>query len=142
MDVKVAFLNGYLKENVFVSQPEVFDVKGKEQKVCKLFKSLYGLKQARWVWYEKLVGHILKLHFKHYKLDDPTFFVRKVGRYIVFLVVYVDDLLMTGNNEDYIAAMKKYLRKCFEMTDLGYLPYYLGIEVTQHPKYIFISQKK
>ena len=66
--------------------------------------------------------------------------MKKVGRYIVFLVVYVDDLLMRGNNEDYIASMKKYLRKCFEMTDLGHLYYYLGIEVTQHPKYIFISQ--
>ena len=142
MDVKVAFLNAYLKENVFVSQPEVFDVKGKEQKVCKLFKSLYGLKQARWVWYEKLVGHILKLHFKHYKLDDPTFFVKKVGRYIVFLVVYVDDLLMIGKNEYYIASIKRYLNKCFEMTYLGHLHYYLGIEVTQHPKYIFISQRK
>ena len=68
--------------------------------------------------------------------------MKKVGRSIAFLVVYVDDLLMTGNNEDYIASIKKDLKKFFEMTNLGYLPYYLGIEVTQHPKYIFISQKK
>ena len=60
MDVKIAFLNGDLKDNVFMSQPEGFVVKGKEQKVCKLFKSLYGLKQAPRAWYEKLTGHLLK----------------------------------------------------------------------------------
>ena len=92
------------------------------------------------VW--KLIEHLLKLNFKHYNLDDATLLVKKVERSIVFLVVYVDNFLMTGNNEYYIASIKKDLSQCFEMTDLGYLPYYLGIEVTQHPKYIFISQKK
>eukprot|EP00253_Pinus_taeda_P012398 PITA_12398 len=96
MDVKTAFLNGDLKENVFMSQPEGFVVKGHEHKVCKLVKSLYGLKQA----------------------------------------------LEPGNNESYIASIKKELGKSFEMTDLGYVHYYLGIEVTQHPKSIFLSQKK
>ena len=70
MDVKTAFLNGDLKENVFMSQPEGFVVKGKEQKVCKLVKSLYGLKQAPRAWYEKLTEHLLKLNFKHFDLDD------------------------------------------------------------------------
>ena len=60
----------------------------------------------------------------------------------MYLVVYVDDLLMTGNNESYIASIKKDLKKIFEMTDMGHLRYYLGIEVTQHPKYLFLSQKK
>eukprot|EP00253_Pinus_taeda_P031840 PITA_31840 len=69
-------------------------------------------------------------------------FVKKVGKTVVHLVVYVDDLLMTGNNESYIASIKKELGKSFEMTDLGYVHYYLGIEVTQHPKSIFLSQKK
>ena len=68
--------------------------------------------------------------------------MKKFGRPIVFFMVYVDDLLMSGNNEDYIASINKYLKKCFELTDLGHLHYYLGIEVTQHPKYIVISQKK
>eukprot|EP00253_Pinus_taeda_P031753 PITA_31753 len=97
MDVKTAFLNGDLKENVFMSQPEGFAVKGHEHKVCKLVKSLYGLKQA------------------------PR---------------------ATGNNESYIASIKKELGKIFEMTDLGYVHYYPCIEVTQHPKSIFLSQKK
>ena len=142
MDVKTAFLNGDLKENVFMSQLEGFVVKGHEHKVCKLVKSLYGLKQAPRAWYEKLTENLLKLNFKHYDLDDATFFVKKVGKTIVYLVVYVDDLLMTGNNESYIASIKKELKKGFEMNDLGYVHYYLGIEVTQHPKSIFLSQKK
>ena len=57
-------------------------------------------------------------------------------------MVYVDDLLMTGNNESYISSIKKDLKKIFEMTDMGHLHYYLGFEVTQQPKYIFLSQKK
>eukprot|EP00253_Pinus_taeda_P019820 PITA_19820 len=142
MDVKTAFLNGDLKENVFMSQPEGFAVKGHEHKVCKLVNSLYGLKQAPQAWYEKLTEHLLKLNFKHYDLDDATLFVKKVGKTVVYLVVYVDDLLMTENNESYIASIKKELGKSFEMTDLGYVHYYLGIEVTQHPKSIFLSQKK
>eukprot|EP00253_Pinus_taeda_P015940 PITA_15940 len=142
MDVKTSFWNGDLKENVFMSQPERFAVKGHEHKVCKLVRSLYDLKQAPRAWYEKLTEHFLKLNFKHYDLDDATLFVKKVGKTVVYLVVYVDDLLMTGNNESYIASIKKELRKGFEMTDLGYVHYYLGIEVIQHPKSIFLSQKK
>jgi hypothetical protein len=82
------------------------------------------------------------LNFKHFNLDDATLFVKKVGKIVVYLVVYVDDFLITRNNESYIASIKKRLKKGFEMTDLGHLHYYLGIEVTQNPKYIFISQKK
>eukprot|EP00253_Pinus_taeda_P023767 PITA_23767 len=151
---------------------ERFVVKGHKHKVCKLVKSLYGLKQTPQPWYGKLTGHLLKLNFKHYDLDDATLFVKKVGKTVVYLVVYVDDILMTGNNESYIASIKKELRKGFEMidigyvyyylgnnesyiasikkelrkgfeiNDIGYVHYYLGIEVTQHPKYIFLSQKK
>jgi len=117
-------------------------VKGHEQKLCKLVKSLYGLKQAPRAWYEKLIEHLLKLNFNHFDLDDATLFVKKVGKIVVYLVVYVDDILMTVNNESYIASIKKELGKSFEMTDLGYVHYYLGIEVTQHPKSIFLSQKK
>ena len=89
-----------------------------------------------------MTEHLLKLHFKHYDLDDATLFVKKVGKIPVYLVVYVDDILVTGNNESYIASIKKELRKGFETTDLGYVHYYLGIEVTQHMKSIFLSQKK
>ena len=114
-------------------------MKGWEHKVCKLVKSLYGLKQAPRAWYEKLNGHLLKLNFKHYDLDDAALFVNKVGKTIVYILVYVDDLLMTGNNESYIASIKKEFTKGFEMTYLGYVHYYLGIEVTQHSNFIILT---
>jgi hypothetical protein len=82
------------------------------------------------------------LNFKHFNLDDATLFVKKVGKIVVYLVVYVDDLLITRNDESYISFIKKYLKKVFKMTDLGHLHYYLGIKVIQNPRYIFISQKK
>ena len=97
-----------------MSQLEGFVVKGKEQKVYNPVKSLYSLKQASCAWYEKLTQHILKLNFKHCNLDDATLFVKKVGRSVVFLVVYVDDLLMSGNNKSYIASIKEDLKKGFE----------------------------
>ena len=84
----------------------------------------------------------MKLNFEHFDLDDATLFIKEVGRSVVYLVVYVDDLLMTGNNECYIVSIKKDLEKIFEMIDMGHVHYYLGIEVTQHPNYIFRSQKK
>ena len=72
----------------------------------------------------------MKLNFEHFDLDDATLFIKNVGRSVVYLVVYVDDILMIGNNERYIASIKKDLKKIFEMTDMGHLHYYLGIEVT------------
>ena len=78
LDVNTAFLNGDFKENVFMSQLEGFVVKGKEQKVCKLIKSLYILKQAPRSWYEKLIEHLLKLNFEHFDLDDATLFINKL----------------------------------------------------------------
>ena len=106
-DVKNAFLNKDLKEKVFMSQPEGFVVKGQEHKVCKLVKSLHGLKQAPRAWHEKLLEHLMKHNFKNFDLDDATLFVKKVGKTVVYIAVYVDDLLMIGNNESYIASIKK-----------------------------------
>ena len=113
--------------------PEGFVVKGQEHKVCKLVKSLYGLKQAPQAQYEKLIEHLLKLNFKHYDFDDATLFVKKVGKIVLYLVVYVDDILMTWNNVNYISPINKELRKGIEIHNLGYVHDYLCIEVTQHP---------
>jgi hypothetical protein len=82
------------------------------------------------------------LNFKHFNLDDATLFVKKVGKIVVYIIVYVDNLLIIGSNKIHIASIKKELKKGFEMTYLGHLHYYLGIKVTQTLKYIFISQKK
>jgi len=101
MDVKTAFLNEDLKENIFMFQPEGFVVKGQKHKVCKLLKSLYDLKHTLRAWYEKLIEHLLKLNFKHFNFDAATLFAKKVGKIVVYLVVYVVDLLMSRNNENY-----------------------------------------
>jgi hypothetical protein len=85
----------------------------------------------------------MKLNFKHFNLDYETLFVKKAEKIVVYLVVYVDVFFfITSNNKSYIASIKNELKKGFEMTNLGYLHYYLGIEVTQNPKYIFTSQNK
>ena len=70
-------------------------------------KYLYGLKQTPRAWYEELIEHLLKLNYKHFNLDDAILFVKKVGRSVVYLVVYVDDLLITWSNNDYITSIKK-----------------------------------
>jgi hypothetical protein len=91
---------------------------------------------------EKLTKHLLKLNFRHFNLDDATLFVKIVEFFFVYLVVYVDDLFIIGNNENYIESIKKELKKVFKIKYLWHLHYYLGIEVIHNPKYIFISQNK
>lgn len=88
---------------------------------------------------EKLTEHLLKLNYKLFDLDDATFLVKKIGKAVVYLVVYVDYLMITGNNDGYITFVKRELLNFFDMTDLGLVHYCLGIEVDQKPKYIFIS---
>jgi hypothetical protein len=80
MNVKTAFLNGDLKDNVFMFQPEGFVKKGQEHKVCKLIKSLYGLKQTPRAWYEKLTKHLLKLNFKNFNLAYATLFCQEIWK--------------------------------------------------------------
>ena len=109
--------------------------------IQKLVKDLHGLKHESCAWYEKLTKHLLKLNYKLFDLDDTTLFIKNIGNSVVYLVVYVDDLMITGNNDDYIVSVKKELLKVFNMKDLGLLHYYLETEVDQKPKYIFISQK-
>ena len=115
---------------------------GTRTKHMQTRKFLIWPNKASRAWYNKITKNLLKLNYKHCNLDDTTLFVNKIGRSIMFLVVYVDDLLMPRNNENYIASIKQYLKKRFEMVDIGHIHNYLGIEFTQHIKYIFISRKK
>jgi len=124
-----------------MTQPPGFEVEGQEYKVCKLIKALYGLKQAPRAWYAKMDEYLKKVGFQRSESDD-TLYVRQQGKYLVILVMYVDDLIITGNHDDHIAQVKKELHAGFKMTDLGLLHYYLGVEVFQRPHHIFISQSK
>ncbi|KAG7558463.1 Zinc finger CCHC-type [Arabidopsis thaliana x Arabidopsis arenosa] len=141
LDVKTAFLHGELKETVFVNQPEGFEKKGSETKVYKLNKALYGLRQAPRAWNNKL-NHILgELQFKKCS-KEPSVYRKEIKEHLLVIAVYVDDLFVTGTSLDVIKRFKEEMSSKFEMSDLGKLTYYLGIEVIQHSDGIALSQNR
>ena len=138
MDVKSAFLNGDLTEQVFVQQPPGFIV-GTGDKVLRLRKALYGLKQAPMAWNAKLDKELISLGFERSKLDHAVY--RRSNRNSFLLVgVYVDDLIISGPNVRDINVFKSEMRKKFSMSDLGVLSYYLGIEVKHRTDGITLCQ--
>ena len=127
MDFKTTFLNGIIEEEVYIEQPEGFVVHGKESLVCKLKKALYRLKQAPRAWYGRIDRFLVSLGFT--KSDaDPKLYHNVVNDEPLILVLYVDDLFLTGN-EKLIVWCKKKLASGFEMKDLGLMYYFLGLEV-------------
>lgn len=139
MDVKSAFLNGDLQEEVYVEQPVGFIVAGKEHQVLKLKKALYGLHQAPRAWNAKLDDTLLSLGFQR-SPSEHAIYVRQRGDAQLTIGVYVDDLVITGSNTDDIKEFKKEMAAAFKMSDLGLLHYYLGIEVKQSAEGISLSQ--
>lgn len=141
LDVNNAFLNGLLKEDVFMKQPVGFQDPQRPQHVCKLVKALYGLKQAPRAWFERLRNTLIQWGFQNSKTDVSLFFL-KTASLTVFVLIYVDDILVTGNNGDYLAAFTQKLNNMFSLKDLGSLSYFLGIEVCRDKSGIFLSQGK
>eukprot|EP00253_Pinus_taeda_P026483 PITA_26483 len=160
MDVKSAFLNGVLKEEVYVEQPlgyEVegqehketvyveqplgYEVEGQEHKVCKLKKALYGLKQAPRAWYSRIYAYLIENGFDKCE-GEPTLYIKENGSKILIVVLYVDDLIFTSNDASLIVDFKAVMKGEFEMTDLGFLRYFLGIKVDQSENGVFIYQDK
>jgi hypothetical protein len=139
LDVKSAFLNGELVEDVYVSQPEGYVKKGKEQMVLKLSKALYGLKQAPRAWNVKLDKSLKNLGFKKCA-TEPTVYTKGVGRTAVILGVYVDDLIVIGGDPSEIATFKRQMTSQFEMSDIDLLSFYLGIKVEQKKDCITVKQ--
>ena len=128
MDVKTAFLNGDLDENVYMTQSKGFVIKGKECMGCHLKKSIYGLKQASRQWYLKFDGTIRKFGFKENVEDICVYTKFKNGKYI-FLVLYVDDILLASSDVSLLLETKKFLSSKFDMKDLGEASFVLGIEI-------------
>ena len=128
MDVKSAFLNGDLAEEVYVQQPPGFTAAGHEQKVLRLKKALYGLRQAPRAWNQKLDASLHELGFVRCT-SEHSMYTRGKGPSRVIVGVYVDDLIITGAKEGGVEAFKREMQRLFRMSDLGLLPYYLGIEV-------------
>uniref|UniRef100_A0A2N9J2D4 Uncharacterized protein n=1 Tax=Fagus sylvatica TaxID=28930 RepID=A0A2N9J2D4_FAGSY len=131
MDVKTAFLNGELDEEVYMDQPEGFVLPGNETKVCKLVKSLYGLKQAPKQWHEKFDTVILANGFKHNGADKCVY-SKFTSEYGVIVCLYVDDMLIFGTNMLGVYETKKYLASVFKMKDLNEADTILGIKVKRN----------
>lgn len=138
LDVKTVFLHGELKETVYVYQPEGFEKEGSEDKVYKLNKALYGLRQAPRAWNNKLNHILLELQFEKCS-KEPTVYRREVREHLLVIAVYVDDLFVTGTSLDVINKFKAEMSSRFNMSDLGKLSYYLGIEVIQHSEGIALN---
>jgi hypothetical protein len=141
MDVKTTFLNGVLQEEVYIQQPQGFEVPGKEDLVCRLKKALYGLKQAPHAWYTHIDEWFQEKGVKKSSVDANLYFLCD-GDSIVIVVLYVDDLILTGNDDGLILWLKNELCKEFEMKDLGPLHYFLGLEVWQDKNQLVLTQAK
>jgi hypothetical protein len=140
MDVKTAFLNDIIEEEVYIEQPQGFEVHDRETHVCRLKKALYGLKQAPRAWYSRIDSYLQGMGFTKSEADPNLYFLL-VGSEILILVLYVDDLILTGA-ESLIAGCKSDLASEFEMKDIGPMHYFLGLEVWQRSGEIFLGQGK
>jgi hypothetical protein len=130
MDVKTAFLNGDLDEIVYVAQPKGFVMESKEKLGYCLKKSIYGLKQASRQWYLKFDKTIKEFGFKENVEDNCVYAKFKNGKYI-FLILYVDDILLASSDVILLLETKRFLSSHFEMKDLGEARFILGIEIHQ-----------
>ncbi|WVZ25460.1 hypothetical protein V8G54_004004 [Vigna mungo] len=140
MDVHNAFLHGDLQEEVFMKLPLGFTI-SQPGMVCKLRKSLYGLKQAPRCWFAKLCYALKAYGFVQSLCDYSLFVLNKRGIHLVVLV-YVDDLIVAGDDHATIGRFKAYLHTCFHMKDLGPLKYFLGVEVARSSTDIYLCQRK
>eukprot|EP00253_Pinus_taeda_P024351 PITA_24351 len=140
MDVKSVFLHGDLHEEIYMEQPLGF-IQTNFSLVCRLKKSLYGLKQAPRAWYAKMDSFLLDTGFSR-RHSDNIVYTKKVGKSLIILVLYVDDLILTGSDPNLINHVKSSLKNQFEITDLGHLHYFLGLQVLQPKEGISLSQSK
>ncbi|GJW31919.1 retrotransposon protein, putative, ty1-copia subclass [Tanacetum coccineum] len=128
MDVKTAFLNGRLDEDIYMEQPEGYVDPNYPNGVCKLQRAIYGLKQASRQWNKRFDEEIKKFGFIQNR-DEPCVYRKASGSDVVFLILYVDDILIMGNNIPRLKEVKDYLGKCFSVKDLGEAAYILGIKI-------------
>ena len=141
MDVKSAFLNGFIKEEVYVEQPPGFESFEKPNHVFKLLKALYGLKQAPRAWYERLTNFLIENGFLRGSVDT-TLFIKKKSNDILVVQIYVDDIIFGATNEAMCQEFAKSMQGEFEMSMMGELNFFLGLQVKQCKEGTFINQAK
>lgn len=141
-DIKNAFLNGELEEEVYMSIPPGFTTSANANKVCRLRKSLYGLKQSPRAWFDKFTRVLKQNDFKQSLADHTLFSKHNSTGKCTILSVYVDDIVITGDDLENIAQLKSLLVAEFEVKDLGQLKYFLGMEVARSKNGISVSQRK
>jgi hypothetical protein len=142
LDVKSAFLHGELEEEVYIDQPPGYVKQGHENQVYRLKKALYGLKQAPRAWYSRIDAYFSKEGFLKCPYEHTLYTKFGDDGKILFVCLYVDDLIFTGNDRAMFDDFKKSMTGEFDMSDLGLMHYFLGIEVVQASGGVFISQKK
>jgi histone deacetylase 1/2 len=139
--VKNAFLHGVLQEEVYMHQPPGYVDQRYPGYVCKLDKAIYGLKQAPRAWHARLCGKLEALGFVPSQYDASLFYYNK-GRYTLFVLVYVDDIIVASSSPMATTALLVDLQQDFALKDLGDLHYFLGIEVKRGPNGMILSQEK
>ncbi|KAL3510114.1 hypothetical protein ACH5RR_029515 [Cinchona calisaya] len=141
MDVKSAFLNGFIDQEVFVEQPPGFENKNLPNYVFKLSKALYGLKQAPRAWYERLSGFLLENGFKR-GIVDTTLFTKTDLKGLLIVQIYVDDIIFGATNESLCKDFSQLMQEEFEMSMMGKLQFFLGLQIHQTKEGTFITQIK
>ncbi|GKB35922.1 putative ribonuclease H-like domain-containing protein [Tanacetum coccineum] len=141
MDVKSAFLYGTIEEEVYVHQPPGFVDPAHPNKVYKVVKALYGLHQAPRAWYETLSSFLLENGFRRGTIDK-TLFIKKNKSDIMLVQVYVDDIIFGSTKKSMCTEFEEVMHKRFQMSSMGELTFFLGLQVKQQPDGIFISQDK
>ena len=142
LDVKNAFLNGNLEEEVYMDIPTGLKMTWNSNQVCRLRKSLYGLKQSPRAWFDRFTKAVKGYGFSQCQSDHTLFVKHSSEGKLAIIIVYVDDIILTGNHEEEIDSLKTSLMKEFEIKDLGNLKYFLGMEIARSKKGIVVSQRK
>ena len=141
MDINNVFLQGHLSETVYMVQPLGFVDRDKQSFVYKLHKAIYGLKQAPQAWYHELHTFLLASGFRN-SHSDPSLFIFHSAQHVLFLLVYMDDIIVIGSGDNILSDFVSSLAKRFSLKDLGNLSYFLGVEILPHKHGILLSQRR
>ncbi len=141
IDIQNAFLHGHLSEEVYMSQPPGYNHPQYPNHICKLRKAIYGLKQAPRAWFSRLSNRLLALGF-HGSKSDSSLFIYRTGQIPIYVLIYVDDIIITSSSSVAIDNLLSSLQADFAVKDLGSLKFFLGVEVIPTTNGVLLSQQR